>query len=247
MRQTFLKLGFASITALCSSLMACDGKEERYEVIDKLRAIGVSPSPLASAPEGNVTLTFFAALPLGGEVTAANYTDEDSKYALPIALTVDSASAKTDDYNALSVYSIAATFKAPTAEELKISPALGFVRLRYGIILKSGSEEEKIVGNYLVYPKNSPQLDWKTPEIRVAAPTDNAVVSGETDLDGSIEDSLDDSWRVGWFASEGKIKNRRASVTTWETDSAGSQSVIFTARGLRTGAFMFKVIDVNVE
>jgi hypothetical protein len=203
-------------------------------------------APTASAQP--ITLTFHAAVPVGEKVTAAPFVDDESKYAAPIELTVNDASAAYADHAGFSHYTINATFLVPPKDALPIPSNPGFVRMRYGLTLTSGDEEEKIVGNYLVYSEGAPELAWtQVPDVTVSSPAEDATVSGETDLEASIGETLDDNWRVGWFVSDGKVTNRRAADTKWETDDSGPQTVIFTARGRKSGAFMIKVVDVTVD
>jgi hypothetical protein len=240
------------LLALAWASQACNEDEARYEVIDKLRGLGVAAAPLVATPstgasQHSVTLTFHAAVPLGETVTAEPYVDDASKYAFPVPLQIVAGSAKYQDLAAFRHYSVQATVAVPTAAALAIPADPGFQRIRYGLVLRSGSEEEKIVGNFAVYPEGATEADWEAPTAEVSAPASGTTVSGEEDLKATIANSIGEPIRVAWFVSAGEVLNRRAKETTWDTGGSGPQTVIFTARGRRSGAFVMRAIDVVVE
>ena len=63
----------------------------------------------------------------------------------------------------------------------------------------------------------------------------------------SVDNDNDEELRVGWFTSKGKIKNRRAKSTKWETGGSGKQTLLLTVRGRKSGAFVFATQEVVVE
>jgi hypothetical protein len=154
------------------------------------------------------------------------------------------------DLAGMRLYQVQATIAIPTIEQLPILPDPGFARLRYGMRLTSGAEEEMIVGNVLVYPAGAAELAWTVQTVDVMAPTAGAVVSGEeVEMKGVINKTIDENIRVGWFVTDGRLKNRRAKDTEWQTDDAkaGAATVIFTTRGLKSGAFAMKAVDVTIQ
>lgn len=244
------RLGFAAVALL--TLSACNGEDERFEDIKKLRAFGSSTLPVVTEPSTEaapkiVTITVFAAVPLGQTVTAEPYADPAAENLSQIPVTIVPGSEKYEDHATFRVYSVQATQAVPTAAVFA-SPlgAPEFVRLRYGIRLVSGDESENVVGNSLIYPAGSEILARQPPTIAITKPA-TTDVSGTEDLEATITDPNDEAMRVGWFVSDGEVKNRRARVTEWKTPGAGPATLIVTIRGRKTGAFAFQVLDVNVQ
>jgi hypothetical protein len=238
---TILTAGFLGI--------ACNGDEERYEVVNKLRALGVSSTPTVSAPSTsespkNVTLTAWAALPKDQSVSADAFIDTKTPFSTPVNVTINPTSAIIEERGPLQIYKISATFIVPSEELLFFSETAGSARVRYGIKLATDGEEEKIVGDYLVFPEGADELSWTNPTLDVTSPTEGGTTDGTVDLEVNIVDNNDEPIRVGWFASDGEIKNRLAAVTEWEPGS-GNQTIIATARGRKSGGFSLQVISVG--
>ncbi len=233
----------------------------RYERVNKLRAIGVATNPVvlaAPAPgaTGSVELTVFAALPKGGTVNAAPFVDEVSPYGIPLQISLDPATAATQSFAALDVYSVKATATVgpltPQQEAIlqgEREQGLGKLTMRYAVKLDSGDESETIVGNILVYPAAAPETSFQPLTVTIAEPLANATISTgpKQSLSGSIAKPQEENIKIGWFVSSGKVNNRRARETKWEPVDAGSQTVIMTARGLRSGSFAMKAVDVTAE
>ncbi len=240
------------LTLVAAALYGCNEDQDRYENIDKLRAIGAATLPVVSEPSTEaapkfVTITVFAAVPLGQTVTAEPYEDKGATNVATFPLTIVPGSEVYEEHATFRIFSVKATQPVPP-DSVFLSP-LGtppYVRLRYGIRLVSGDESENIVGNSLIYPSGSPELARVAPTVAITKPA-VADVSGTEDLEATITDSENENMRVGWFASDGPIKNRRAKTTEWETPGAGPAMLIVTIRGRDTGAFAFKVLDVNVQ
>lgn len=244
-----------NLFAICSLsliLGGCSDDEARYENVDKLRAFGSSTLPVVSDPSTPeapkvFTITVFAAVPLGETVTAEPYDDVAAANVAAVPVTIVPGSEQYEDHATFRIFSVKATQPVPPASIFE-SPlgAPPFVRLRYGIRLVSGGESENVVGNALIYPAGSPQLTRVAPTIAITKPA-TTDVSGTEDLEATITDPANENMRVGWFSSDGPIKNRRARVTEWETPSAGPATLIVTIRGRETGAFAFQVLDLTVQ
>jgi hypothetical protein len=242
------------LAALALVLAACDGDEDRQEVIAKLRGIGAGTTPLVSEPSvaGEapkvVAVTVYAALPDGETATIEPYSDLPGPFALSLpveAVTIDTASVKYDALPGFQLLSFKAALAVPEAAYLE--PLGGAGQVRYGFFLKSGDEEEKMVGSFMVYPKDSPELAWTNPEIAVVTPTEGETVSGDVDLEATIVDPNDEGLKLGWFVSDGEIKNRRAKETVWAAPGAGEHTLIVTAHGKRSRGFAMKVVSVTTE
>lgn len=245
------------VSILAGSLTACGDEEtDRFERVAKLRAIGVSTNPVvlaapASGTTESVELTAFAALPKGGVVGASSFLDEASAYSSPLPVSVDSSTATTEGFAALDLYSVKATATVGplTPQQEAILLATGKLIFRYGIKLDSGDESETIVGNILVYPAGSPEVSFQALSANVAEPLANATIGTGPDqvLSGTATKPQEEAIKFGWFVSSGKVKNRRARETKWEPVDSGSQTVIMTARGMKSGSFALKAVDVTVQ
>ncbi len=244
--------------AFCVLLSACNEDDStRVERIEKLRAIGVTSSPVvlaAPAPgsSGSVELTAFAALPPGSTVTATPFLDEASPYAPPVPIVMDSTTETIQHLGALELYSIKGTVTVgpltPEQEAILAAPS-GKLSLRYGIKLETGAESEIIVGNILVYPSGSEESAYQAVSVSVAKPVAHATIGSGPDqvLAGTVTKAQPENVKVSWFVSSGKVTNRRAKETKWEPQSTGTQTVIMTARGMKSGSFALQAVDVTVE
>jgi hypothetical protein len=159
---------------------------------------------------------------------------------------ITAGSEKYVDYAAFRLYSVNAKVVIPAA--VPIPPKPGFSRLKYGVVLRSGEEEEKVVGNLLVYPPGSPELSWQAPSGEIVTPTTGSVESGSIDLKANlVSPNTGESLRVSWYVSSGKVQNRRAKQTKWQDPKTGTQTILMTVRGLKTGVLAPpKVLDVTV-
>lgn len=240
----------ALLVALAPAFVACGEDEDRYEEIAKLRAFGSSSLPVVAQPSTAaapqlITITVFAAVPLGETVNAEPFEDEGSPDDLSLPVTMVPGSEKYEDHPTFRIFSVQAT--QPTLPE-EVFAAIGrpFYNQRFGVRLAAGSEEENVVGSTLVYPAGAPELARTVHTIEITKPAAGEV-SGTEDLEATITDPAGEAMRIGWFVSGGMVKNRRARETEWETPSAGPASLIVTSRGRKTGAFAFKVLDVTVQ
>jgi hypothetical protein len=238
-----------ALTALCA--LACNGgDEEKYEKIDKLRALGVSVTPIGLTPSTaaeaqTVTMTFFVAAPLDSTVTYEPYEDEQARYALPVTLAVDPGSEKHDDYAKFSIHQVNAVFTAPAADSVPIPSVPGFARIRYGLRVKSAGEEEVVVGTLVMYPTAETRPAYQPLTVNIETPIEGATIGSETPVEAIIDNQNGENVKVGWFVSSGELKNRRARKTEWRKVEGGTQTVVVTVRGLKSGAFAYAVRDVT--
>lgn len=239
-----------------SLLLGCGGDEDRQEVLSKLRGIGAIASPLISMPSADATapnqveLTVYATLPIGQTATIEPYVDIPSAFAISLnadQIAIQSASVEYKPYPGFQILSFKASLNVPVAAMFARFGGAG--QVRYGFILKANDEEEKIVGNFLVYPEGSAELSWTNPEISVVTPTASAVIGSKTEvpITATLTNKNSEDLKLGWFASGGEIKNRRAKSTTWKTPDPGEQTLIFTARGRKSRGFAIQIITVKAE
>ena len=247
---------FIGLLVLSATLLGgCSGNEERYEVVTKLRAFGVEANPFvtAASPIGNpttATLTFFAALPLDHTVTAEPLAMEGPSFSRALDLTLVAGSEAYEDHDKFRIFSVKGTVVVPAADSVLIPSFPGFVTFRYGIKLRADDgEEEKVVGNIVVFSNNKDELKWKDtpPSVHISSLVAGQSVSGAVDLKGEVLSSNGEKFKISWFVSSGEVKNKRAIETTWDKIAKGPQTIILTARGKSTSAFSWAAVDVVVE
>lgn len=229
--------------------VACDGEDDPQERISKLRALGVESNPTVASAEtaaGTAELTFYTAVPLGKTVTFEPFADSEATYSLAQEVKVVAGSDTYKDYNAFRVFSVKATMVIPPADTLKISSG-DSRRLRYGMRFNSESEEEKVVGDILVFPSGSEQTSWKSPTAEIEAPGDSVNTGSDADLKGKLTKPQNEGIRVGWFVSGGSVKNRRSTSTSWKVPDAGNHTVVLTVHGTQSRGFGIFVKDVQVK
>jgi hypothetical protein len=114
-------------------------------------------------------------------------------------------------------------------------------------LLRSQADEERIIGNIVVYRDGSQELNWTAPNLTLENPKQGATLNGKQPIKLSIESSNDENFRVSWLVNDGKVKNRRGLETEWEPGGAGDYTMIASARGLKSGGFQFKAVDFKVD
>jgi hypothetical protein len=248
------RLGLLSLLFLIIEFAACNNDDEdRFEQINKLRAIGVSAVPVTVQPTTSINtpvtadLTIYAVVPLGQTISIEPYTDPQPSILPQLSVGLTSGSEKYVDYTAFRLYSVNARVVIPSS--VPIPPKPGFARLKYGVVMRSGDEEEKVIGNLLVYPPGSQELSWQAPSAEIAAPPAGALeAGGSIDLKANlVSPNAGENLRVSWFVSSGKVQNRRAKETKWQDPKTGTQTVMVTVRGLKSGVLGApKVLDVIV-
>ena len=241
----FISFGFLSLTL---SVFGCSDEMDRQETIAKLRSLGVEQSPSIAKPGDTVNLTFYLAGPSALALTSAPLADESSRYGKPVIVSPVDNSPVESVVGPLSLYTFRASFTAPSDEfTLTTIKTKEYARVRYNVKFQTSSgDDESVVGDTLLYAPGSPQLEWKPPTIAITKPTDNSS-AGSVDLEGTISSDGNESNRVAWFVSAGKVKNRKARTTRWEDAPSGTQAVFFTVRGAKSGAFAIKSQAINLN
>ena len=240
--------------ALLIVLIGCNSDDDRFEKIGKLRGLGLVTSPVVAPPStdqvvSKVQMTFYAALPLGGTVTAEPYSDrQGSLRKIELPLTIDGV--EYENFASLRIAKIKATGTVPTATLIYIDPDNGFATVRYAVSLQSDEGSQIMVGNLVVYPEGSEQLIARNnlPKLSIKTPTKDSVIgSSKQEIRAELTEVNDETFRVGWFVSGGKIDTRNAVKANWEPNASGKFTVIVTARGTKTSAFGMDVIDVTAN
>ncbi|WP_141732157.1 hypothetical protein [Oligoflexus tunisiensis] len=243
----------ASLIGLLTLLLACSGEDKRPETADKLKPILVLVNPPAGASTptapldasgweapvagGTVTLQFHFIGPADMEtLTLTPGEVELQPPTLPITnWTV--AAAAPHDYPGLRHVTIDATASLPTAQELSTPLSTfdkeGFVRLRYTLVVSDGSRELPVVGDFIVYRDNTvPGASENLFGSTLDLPLPNEPVTDKVvKIASTLQNPQDEPVKIGWYVSEGEIKNRRAANTEWELPGSGDYTLIFTVRG----------------
>lgn len=194
-----------------------------------------------------MALTYYLAAPAASAITALPGIDGGARYSVPVIVTPVDNGVQETNYGALSLYTYRATIVIPNSSAVT-SPLMlrGFARVRSHVEFSTAEgEREAIVSDTVVYAEGSTQLDWTAPTVDIITPSRTAN-AGKLDVEGSITSSGNETHRIAWFVSSGKIKNRRAKMTTWEEAAAGQQTLFFTVRGTKSGAFGIKAMNVNL-
>lgn len=244
---------FSFFIGLLALLLGCSESKTRPETADKLKPILVLVNPPAAASTpiqpldgsnwqppvigGAVTLQFhfigppdLGALTLTtGEVEPRPLTEPFNNWTLGTPVVTD--------YPGLRHVTIQAQATVPTAEELsedgKLSLELGFLRLRYTLIVSDGSRELPVAGDFLVYRdlNIAGAKDNLFGSTIVAPAADEPVTDKKLTISSALRNPRDEDVKIGWFVSAGEIKNRRAATTEWELPGSGEYTLIFTVRG----------------
>lgn len=242
---------------LALTLVACGDDSDRIEVMDRMRTIGTTASPLISEPSEATTartvqLTVYVALPEGETASVEAFRDLEAlgSHTLATGAIHPVAPVESDYQNlaSLRLLPIVVTVDVPTADELILTEKGR--RVRYGLrITSSSGRVENIVGSFLVYPAGSEALTWQSPTISLAAPANQESVrmsEDGIDLKATVNNPEEEGVKVGWFVTSGKISARRARDTVWLEPKEGRQTIIATVRGKKTRGFGIQVIEVNV-
>lgn len=223
-----------------TSFWGCGEDEDRFEVINKLRGIGVSAQdkPIVLNPSEGTTqsavLTAHALLPKGQSVTEVSaYTDSGAGFSFPGEVLVDEASAQVTTIGALESYQVpfTVTFSSVPTAYFNSDGQETVARVRYGVLLKSGAEEEAIVGDLVVVADTDSKAltEWQNHALELISPAQGAARSSQMALEGKLTKAQDEPVKLRWFVSSGKVKNYRDQVTDWEEVGEGEQTVVLVA------------------
>jgi hypothetical protein len=245
----FKSIQRVTAAACILALVACGNEVDRQETVTKLRTLGVAQTPVNAKPGDTVQLTYYLAGPSGLSITPSLMKDPSSAYGVAVLPTAVSTSVLETNYGSLSLYSYQAAVQIPSDNQVMIATmaAYGYARVRsMASFLTPTGDREDVVSDSLTYPAGSPALSWISPTLSIVSPASTAT-SGNLALEGSIEGATSETMRIAWFVSTGKVKNRRSKTTSWEEAAAGAQTVFFTARGSKSGAFAIKAMSVQVQ
>jgi hypothetical protein len=241
---------------LCLGLFAvgCGDPSDRPEVVNKLRSLGVESNPgliVASTEAASLTtqLTVTMMLPLGETISVESFSDEQPRTAyVAEGLAVDQSSIAYQTFNSMQIASFKANFNNPSDAVFLTQGAGKLLRVRYGFLVKAGTEEEKIVGDVLMLAPGEPELSWSAPTALIENPAAGATIpNAEMELSASVNNPNQESIKLGWYVTSGKIDNRRAKTATWKEFASGPQTIVLTVRGKKSRTFSYSVRDFTVE
>lgn len=243
-------------TLLFSALLAatglmlggCDESDDRPEVIDSVRPIGIATTPVTAKPGDTVQVTLHVAVPRDTTVTADTYTLTQGGGQLPapeVSTTAEPQSRTA--YASLDHLTFSASFVVPAELTALVSGGKPY-KLRYGLKLVTTAKDIPITDDIMVFPDGAPELAWETVGVAITSPLGSEPVApGEKiPLAATITKPQDEPVKSGWFAGIGEIKNRRSIVTEWKAETAGTYTVIFTARAKKSLSFALDIRDVTL-
>lgn len=245
--------------ALTQAILSCglgNSENDRQEVLDRLRALGVNAAPVVSQipdSDQNLTtqLTIYAAVP--GETAVSveawqNPNKTDADIVLKTSdFVFDANNTSHQDFGGIRLLTIHVKAKVPTASEWKKESRGGTVQ--YGFKLSTDSRTEYISGAFLAYRSGQPELAWQAPSLKITTPLQNSVVKKDDDIEliMDITNPQDELLLPSWFVPNGEIFLRRATSTTWKPKETGSGFVFATIRGRDSLGFAIQAIPLTIQ
>ena len=245
MRWGFVALILTSV----ATLAACQKEDDRQEVINKLRPLGVGSNPVIPTPGQAVTLTFHTATPIGSAVSYELVTGVD-RYTPGLPINVIAFGADTtQDYASFAYHKVDGTFVIPPEAKLLIGPGQS-LRLRYAVKVATSTETMTVVGDVIVFGTGSPEAGWAGITATITQPVGDLGPKSKATLaaDLVMPTTHGEEYKSGWFVGGGEVKNRRARSTEWLTpDGPGTYTIAYSAHGKKTKAFAIALKDVIVQ
>lgn len=224
---------------------ACKEDEDRFEVVQKLRGIGVKADKPVVSGASTVNLEIIALIPAGQSVDSAEvYISERTLKALQLQMVLNNDATHTQ-HGALNLFQQTATVTVPEVSKEYLAAFNGVVKLRYGVRLKAGSEEEIMVGDIISVPENSEALSWSAHTIAIDTPASGGDVTQTVNLKAVLTKSTDEPVKASWFVSSGKVKNPKSFDTEWQEVGGGDQTVLLAIYPKKSRFFSYEIRSVN--
>ena len=226
---------------------SCNDEEEKFELVNKLRGVGIrADKPIVSGVE-TVNLEFVALLPAGKTVdTIEPFIDDTVQDFQRLSISLQDGETYTEK-GALTVYTKTATVETGNIPPELLAQLNGVAKLRYGIRLVSEGEEEIMVGDILSVAGDDEALAWTAPTLSVEAPSDTEQLSQPFNLKSQVEKPQDERIKSLWFISSGIVKNSLALETEWSEAAAGEQTVLIAIFPQKSRFFDYQVMQVTVQ
>lgn len=249
------------ILTLSWALGACSEMDSRPETADKLKPILVQVNaPSASNPSFNpplwgesVRLDFhFIAPPAFPAISASAMAASPAPLTVPAPLpTVLGAPEVDASHPGLQHIIVRTSVQLPATAALEgLDPAVAavdFLRFRYSLQVEAEGRVIPISGDFPAY--RNAVVAGATANLFSSAiiePTAGSEVGTKLNVKSEVVNPQNEAIRIGWFVSEGEIKNRRAAETEWELPGPGQYTLVFTVRGKQTrnGTIEFRSVTV---
>lgn len=226
---------------------SCNEEEEKFELINKLRAVGIkADKPIVSGVD-TVNLEIVAVLPTGKSIeTIEPFIDETVQDFLRLTINLQDGETYTEK-GALTLYTKNATVETSAIAPNILTQLNGVAKLRYGVRLVSEGEEEIIISDILSVASDDPSLQWTAPNLSVVSPNDTEQLNQPYNLKAEIERPQDERIKSLWFISSGVVKNSQALATEWSEAELGEQTLIIAIYPQRSRFFDYQIRQVTVQ
>lgn len=229
---------------ICLLVLSCNEDEDRFEVINKLRGVGIRADKPVVSGASTVNLEIIALLPAGLTVDSSEiYISDRTLKDLQLLITLNNDATHTQ-HGALTLYQQTATVSVPEVSKAYLAAFNGVVKLRYGVRLKAGSEEEIMVGDIISVAEGSEALSWGAHTINVETPANGGTVSETVNLKAVLTKASDEIVKASWFVSSGKVKNPKSLDTEWEEVGGGDQTVLLAVYPKKSRFFSYEIRSV---
>jgi hypothetical protein len=234
--------------------LSCGDESDRFERIDKLRGIGVRTTtptivnPSAEAGQTTVTLSFFYALPKGQRLSSIEFMKSDSTAYSSFITGEISGDPTYREIGSLELVEIPARLSISRLNAGQFAAFRGLIRLRFGLHAAVGSDSEDMISEVrVVADAADPALSWKPHTLSLSEPTGATATAGSLNLAATLTKAQEETVKVSWFVSSGKIKNSRALTSTWSEMSKGKQTVILAIYPRKSLFFELTTHEIEMQ
>ncbi|MFK7822571.1 MAG: hypothetical protein AB8G05_00315 [Oligoflexales bacterium] len=244
-------LKFTLIILVCipfaGILGSCNDEEEKFELVNKLRAVGIkADKPIVSGVD-TVSLEIVAVLPAGKTIdTVEPFVDDTVQDFLRLTINLQDGETYTEK-GALTIYTKSATVDTTAIPPSVLTQLNGVAKMRYGVRLVSEGEEEIIIGDILSVAADDPALQWTAPSLTVDTPGDTEQIPQPYTLKSQVEKPQAERIKSLWFISSGTVKNSLALETEWSEAIAGEQTIVIAIFPQKSRFFDYQVLQVTVQ
>ena len=228
-------------------LCGCDDDGDKYELINKLRGVGIDMQPPIVSGAQSVEIEIVAALPKGQTISSVSvYQDQqvDVTWATTISLAAED---RYTEKGPLTIFTKSASVQVPAVESALLEQLNGVAKMRIGFKLVSGSEEEILVADILSVAAGDESLTWTSPNLTVDSPKDGDSLSVPYDLQSTLVKNREERVKTVWFISSGTLENSLALDTQWKDAEVGEQTLIKAMYAQESRFFSYQALQVQVQ